>query len=101
MVPSAALQRNSALEAVESLLPAEEVRLLRLNEEGKRMSNELMELRFQHCVLEDKALLYDREIVHLQCLLDKSTADRAFLDAQGVLPPPSMMPSEAAAATRR
>ena len=82
--------------AVEALLPKEEARILRLDEDGKRLGNELVELRFQHCLLEDRALALERELDELGGLLAKSMSDRAHLDENGTLPPPSMMPDEAA-----
>ena len=86
----------ASLAAVEALLPPEEVRLLRMNEEGKRLSYELAEMRFHHAVLEDKAGALERELLHLDALIKRSAADRAHLEAHGTLPPPSLMPDEAA-----
>jgi hypothetical protein len=86
----------ASLAAVEALLPPEEVRLLRLSDEGKRLSYELAEMRFHHAAIEDKAGALERELLHLDALITRSAADRAHLEAHGTLPLPSLMPDEAA-----
>ena len=78
--------------ALAKLLPKEEGELLRLGDESRRLENELVEIRFKHFAAEEGAAKIEREIRVLDEMIDRSAADRAYLDANGTLPPPGVPP---------
>lgn len=86
MASSAAPERSN----LESLLPPAEAALLRLSDESKHLTNELVDLRFKHYVIDDQATALSNRILHLDALIAKDASDRAFLEAHGSLPPPSL-----------
>jgi hypothetical protein len=74
--------------ALEKLLDPAEAQLLRISEESKQLTNELVELRLKHCTSEDEASALELQIEHLDMLIERSVADRAFLEKNGTLPMP-------------
>ena len=82
---------GAARAQLEKLLPKEEAELLRLGEEAKALSNELVELRFKHCKAEDTAATLENELVVLDAQIERLASDRAYLEAHGSLPPPSFV----------
>ena len=75
-------------------LPPAEASLLRLSEEAKRLANDLVDLRFRHYEVEDKASALERRQAQLDVLLGRSASDRAYLETNGELPPESHEPSD-------
>ena len=71
--PSAVAEGRSALE---SLLGPQEAMLLRLSDESKQLSNELVELRFKHCLADDAASVLGLRIDHLDTIINQSASDR-------------------------
>ena len=57
-----------------------------------------MELRFKHCLEEDKVLALETEIASLGGAVARSRSDRQHLEKYGTLPPPSSSSPPAAAA---
>ena len=95
---AAAAETRSSLEA---LLSPSEVHLLRLSEESKQLTNELVDLRFKHYGLDDQAGKLRNEIEHLDVMISRAAADREYLETHGSLPVPEppMAEGQQAAAT--
>ena len=95
---AAAAETRSSLEA---LLPPTEVHLLRLSEESKQLTNELVDLRFKHYGLDDQAGKLRNEIEHLDVMISRAAVDREYLETHGSLPVPEppMAEGQQAAAT--
>ena len=90
MTSAAAAETRSSPEA---LLSPAEVHLLRLSEESKQLTNELVDLRFKHYGLDDQAGKLRSEIAHLDVVISRAAADREHLETHGSLPvPESSMP---------
>ena len=70
MASSAAPERSN----LESLLPPAEAALLRLSDESKHLTNELVDLRFKHYVIDDQATALSNRILHLDALIAKDAA---------------------------
>lgn len=85
MASAAAAETRSTLEA---LLSPAEAHLLRLSEESKQLTNELVDLRFKHYGIDDKACKLRNEIVHLDVRIARAAADRQYLETHGSLPLP-------------
>ena len=85
-------ERLAVLEACHQPRPA----LLRLNEEAKRLANDLVDLRFRHYEVEDKAGALERRQAQLDVLLGRSApSDPALLGNKRQLPPPAFAPAPA------
>lgn len=84
-VSAAAAETRSTLEA---LLSPAEAHLLRLSEESKQLTNELVDLRFKHYGIDDKACRLQNEIRHLDVMIARAAADRQYLEKHGSLPLP-------------
>ena len=84
---------NDAKEArklLERLVPPDEAHILRLQDEGRSLLNELAEMRFKHYELENNVQEAANEVAVLSAKIARSQADRAYLDAHGSLPPPEL-----------
>ena len=95
---AAAAEARRSLEA--SLSPSGG-HLLRLSEESKQLTNELVDLRFKHYGLDDQAGKLRNEIEHLDVMTSGAAADREYLETHGSLPVPEppMAEGQQAAAT--
>ena len=84
---AAAAESRAALEV---LLPPAERELLRLNEESRTLTNELVDLRFKHYIVDDAHIRLANEVAQLSAVIDRTSSDRAYLEQHGSLPPPEI-----------
>ena len=87
---SASAATAESRSALEALLPPSERELLRIKEEGRTLTNDLVELRAKHYLAEDAYARSSNEVLHLSAAIERTSSDRAYLELHGCLPPPEM-----------